>query len=167
MGTRIIAPAQVASSLWNVEAIPAGRLVAPLAIIDVTAETRDRSDYQVSVADIARWEQTNGEIPLGSVVMVRTGWKSSEKNSLEFSQDAALFLVDGRKVVGLGTDAPVAHENDELSEADRYALSHSAYELDNVANLYGVPDHGAVVLVAPTKVEGRASAPVRVMALVR
>jgi kynurenine formamidase len=74
-------------------------------------------------------------------------------------------LVEGRKVLGLGSDAP-SFENESTS-TDRYALSHSVYYLKNVTNLDRVPDHGAVVVVAPTKLEGRSSAPVRIMALVQ
>jgi kynurenine formamidase len=163
--TRIIAPAQAAPGLWNVDQIPAQRLVAPLVVLDVTAQEHDRSDYQVSVEDIARWERMNGEIPLGSVVLARTGWNSKVSDMPGFSQDAALFLVEGRKVLGLGSDAP--SRDREVPAAESYALSHSVYQLAEVANLDRVPDHGAVVVVAPMKVEGTSSAPVRIMALVR
>ncbi len=73
MATRIIAPAAVAPGLWNVDQIPAGRLVAPLVVLDISAQTPNLSDNQVSVEDIARWEHANGEIPLGAVVIARTG----------------------------------------------------------------------------------------------
>jgi kynurenine formamidase len=163
--TRIIAPSQVAPTLWNVDQIPAGKLVAPLVILDVAAQMNHQSGYVVSVEDIAQWEHINGEIPLGAVVVARTGWSPTDRNIPGFSQDAVLFLVEGRKVLGLGSDAP-SFENESTS-TDRYALSHSVYYLENVTNLDRVPDHGAVVVVAPTKVEGRSSAPVRVMALVQ
>jgi kynurenine formamidase len=162
--TRIIAPAQAVPGLWNVDQIPAERLVAPLVVLDVTAQAHDRSDYQVSVEDIARWEHTNGEIPLGSVVIARAGWNSTVRDMSVFSRDAALFLVEGRKVLGLGSDAP---SRGHTVPAESYALSHGVYELADVANLDRVPDHGAVVIVAPMKVEGTSSAPARIMALVR
>jgi kynurenine formamidase len=162
--TRIVAPAEVASGLWSVDQIPAQRLVAPLVVLNVTAEERGESGHQVSVEDIARWERVNGEIPLNSVVMARTGWKSTTRNMPEFSPDAALFLVEGRKVLGLGSDAPSLDTGDA---AERYSLSRSVYHLEGVANLERVPERGAVVVVAPTKIERTASAPVRIMALVR
>ena len=163
--TRIIAPAQEVPGLWNVDQIPAERLVAPLVVLDVTAQEHDRSDYQTSVEDIARWEHTNGEIPLGSVVIARTGRNSTVRDMPVFSRDAALFLVEGRKVLGLGSDAP--SRGYAVPGAESYALSHSVYQLSDVANLDRVPDHGAVVIVAPMKVQGTTSTPARIMALVR
>jgi kynurenine formamidase len=162
--THIIAPAQAVPGLWNVDQIPAERLVAPLVVLDVTAQEHDRSDSQISVEDIARWEHRNGEIPLGSVVIARAGGNSKVRDMSVFSRDAALFLVEGRKVLGLGSDGP---SRVHPVPAESYALSHSVYELADVANLDRVPDHGAVVIVAPMKVEGTSSAPARIMALVR
>jgi kynurenine formamidase len=163
--TRIIAPAQAVPGLWNVDQIPAERLVAPLVVLDVTAQEHDRADYQVSVEDIAGWEHRNGEIPLGSVVIARTGWNSTVRDMPVFSRDAALFLVEGRKILGLGSDA--ASRGPAIPGLESYALSHSVYQLSDVADLDRVPDHGSVVIVAPMKVVGRSSAPARIMALVR
>src|SRR5271165_6717607 len=74
--TRIDAPARLRPGMWTVDQIPAGRLIGPLVVLDVSATVRSNPDYEISVQDIARWEQTNGQIPLGAVVMVRTGWGS-------------------------------------------------------------------------------------------
>jgi kynurenine formamidase len=164
-GTRIVAPAVVASGLWYVDQIPPERLVAPLVVLDVTAAQPGLSGHQVSVEDIARWERENGEIPLNSVVMARTGWNSTGQNRAEFSPDAALFLVEGRKVLGLGSDVSSPAGGD--FGAEHYSLSHSVYQLEGVANLDRVPEQGAMVVVAPTKIERTSSAPVRIMALVR
>ncbi len=48
-----------------------------------------------------------------------------------------------------------------------YTLAHSVYHLENVANLERVPDAGAVVVVAPMKLEGEVDGPVRILALTR
>jgi hypothetical protein len=64
---------------------------------------------KISVQDIVRWEQGNGPIPLGAIVMARTGWGSrwnsvkkyrnpDAKGGMHFpgySEDAARFLSDG------------------------------------------------------------------------
>ena len=68
--------------MWTVDQIPAGRLIGPLVVLDVSASAKNNPDYEISVQDIARWEQTNGQIPLGAVVMARTGW-GSRWNSVE------------------------------------------------------------------------------------
>ena len=74
--TRIDAPARLSRGMWTVDQIPAGRLIGPLVVLDVSASAKSNPDYEISVQDIARWEQANGQIPLGAVVMARTGWGS-------------------------------------------------------------------------------------------
>lgn len=173
-GTRIVAPAQLNSGLWTVDQIPAERLIAPLVVIDVSASSFENSDYQLSVEDIASWEKMHGHIPLGAIVVARTGWDPSwngqkSDRSLHYpgySEDAARFLVDGRRVLGLGIDtASLDPGSTKVSLARRYALEHSVYPLENVANLNRVPATGSVAVVAPMKVAGGTSGPVRVLAL--
>lgn len=179
--TRLDAPAHVAGSLWTVDQIPPERLFAPLAVIDVRSQSGRDSDYQLTVTDIANWEQAHGQIPQGAVVMARTGW-AQRWNSTQyrnqdsrgvshfpgFSLQAVQFLVQGRNVVGLGIDTASTdggHSADFLVR--NYALSHSVYQIENVANLGLAPENGGLVLVAPAKLQGSSSAPVRVMALAR
>jgi len=73
MGTLIDAPAGFARGLWTVDQIPAERLLAPLVVLDVSTSIRNHPDYQISVEDIAKWEMVHSQIPLGSIVMARTG----------------------------------------------------------------------------------------------
>lgn len=180
--TRLQAPAHYAPGLWTVAQIPPQRLFAPLAVIDVHGQARQNADYQLTVTDIANWEQAHGQIPLGAVVVVRTGWGSRWPSAREyrnrddhgvshfpgFSLQAVRFLVQGRKVVGLGTDtASIDPGNVSDSPASDYALSHSVYQIDNLANLAQAPQTGGLALVAPAKLQGRSQAPTRVLALAK
>jgi len=38
-------------------------LIGPLVVLDVSASTKSNPDYEISVQDIATWEQANGQIP--------------------------------------------------------------------------------------------------------
>jgi kynurenine formamidase len=177
--SRIVAPAELAPEMWAVDQIPAERLIAPLVVLDLSSRTSFSGGYRISVEDISRWEHANGQIPLGAVVMARTGSEpaSTAENlaadrktvaSIGYSEDAAKFLVEGREVLGLGTDTP--RLTDDSAEGKRvfaYTLAHSVYHLENVANLDRAPDVGAVLVVAPLKVSGRSSAAVRLIALLR
>jgi kynurenine formamidase len=58
---------------------------------------------------------------------------------------------------GPSRDFPVHH----------YTLGHSLYHLENVANLEHAPASGALVVVAPMKLEGGSGGPVRILALLR
>jgi kynurenine formamidase len=180
--TRLDAPAYVARSLWSVEEIPPERLFAPLAVIDVRSQVRHDPDYQLTVADIAKWEQAHGQIPQGAVVMARTGWdarwsspqeyRNEDSRSVQhfpgFSLQATQFLVQGRNVVGLGIDTAGIDAGSIPDFSVRtYALSRSAYLIRNIANLGQAPEAGGLVLVAPAKLQGSSSAPVRVLALAK
>jgi kynurenine formamidase len=168
--------------MWTVDQIPAGRLIAPLVVLDASASAKSNPDYEISVQDIARWEQTNGQIPLGAVVVARTGWDSrwhsarsyrnaDAKGIMHFpgySEDAARFLAEGRNALGLGIDTPSLHHGSAKDLAvNQYTLAHGLYVLTNVANLERMPVNGAIAMVAPMKVAGGSAAPVRILALVR
>jgi kynurenine formamidase len=180
--TRIDAPARLRRGTWTVDQIPAGRLIGPLVVLDISASAKSNPDYEISVQDIVRWEQANGQIPLGAVVMARTGW-GSRWNSVRsyrnadskglahfpgYSRDAARFLAEGRNALGLGIDtANLDRGSARKSAVAQYAAEHGLYLLANVANLDRMPSNGAVAMVAPAKVAGGSTAPVRILALVR
>jgi kynurenine formamidase len=85
-----------------------------------------------------------------------------------YSSDAAKFLVEGRAVLALGIDTlSVDPGSSKTLAIHQYTLAHSVYHLENVANLERVPDAGAVVVVAPMKLEGEVDGPVRILALTR
>lgn len=180
--TRIDAPAHLLRGMWTVDQIPPERLIAPLAVLDVTEQVRRNPDYEVSVEDIARWEEIHGDIAPGSVILARTGWsarwvsprdyRNADKKGVMhypgYSKDAARFLVEGRQVLALGIDTlSVDPGSSRTLAVHEYTLAHSVYHLENVANLERVPDAGAVVVVAPMKLEGEVDGPVRILALTR
>jgi len=180
--TRIDPPAHLRQGMWTVDQIPPERLIAPLCVLDVTEPVRRNPDYEVSVEDIAQWEQIHGEIPAGAVVLTRTGWgerwnspqayRNSDKSGVMhypgYSQEAARFLVEGRMALALGIDTlSVDPGSARALRVHQYTLAHSVYHLENVANLERVPDAGAVVVVAPMKLEGGVDGPVRILALTR
>jgi len=182
LSTTIDSPTHSTGGGWTVGQIPPERLIAPLVILDLRKQARTNPDYQLSVEDIARWEQANGQIPFGSVVMALTGWESRWYSAEKyrnadargtmhfpgFSLDAARFLVEARNALGLGIDTlSVDQGTSSTLEVRQYTLAHGLYHLENVTNLEQVPPSGAVAVVAPEKLEGSASGPVRIMALLR
>jgi kynurenine formamidase len=119
-------------------------------------------------------------------VIARTGWDSRWQSANGYrhaagdtthfpgySPDAAKFLVEARSVLGLGIDTPnidtpnIDNGPSKDFTVRQYTLSHSVYQLENVANLDRVPAVGAMVVVAPTKLESGSSGPVRILALVK
>jgi len=181
-GTHIDAPAHFARGSWTVDQIPTERLIAPLVVIDIRKEVSAEADYRLSVQDIAQWEKVHGQVPMGSVVMARTGWEDRWKSVKDyrnadakgtmhfpgFSLAAVKFLLDARSIVGLGIDTlSIDYGPSADFEVHKYSLSKGTYQLENVANLDVAPESGAIVVAAPMKTEGGSGGPVRILALVR
>lgn len=181
-GTHIDAPAHFARGLWTVDQIPPERLIAPLVVIDVRSQVKNNSDYQLSVEDVASWEKANGHIPQGADVIAWTGWQSRWNSAKDyrnadakgvmhfpgFSLEAAKFLVGARNVLGLGIDTlSIDYGPSQNFDVHQFTLAHSLYHLENVASLDKVPATGAIVVVAPMKLEGGSGGPVRILALLK
>ena len=181
-GTHIDAPAHFVKGLWTVDQIPPERLIAPMVVLDISNKTKAAPDYQLSIKDIADWEQVHGQIPGNAVVMLNTGWGPHWNSVKEFrnadakgvmhfpgySVDAAKFLTEARAVLGLGIDTlSVDYGRSTDFPVHQFTMSRSVYHLEDVANLDLVPATGSTVVVAPIKLEGGSGGPVRILALVR
>ena len=181
-GTHLDAPAHFAEGLWTVDQIPPERLVSPLVVIDAIAEAKANPDYQIAVEDVAAWERIHGEIPPNAVVIANTGWNVRWNSAAEYrnadakgvkhfpgySIDAAKFLVEGRKVNGIGIDTlSIDYGPSTDFPVHQYTMANSIYHLENVANLDHVPASGAIIVAAPIKLEGGSGGPVRILALVK
>ena len=180
--TSIEAPASAMPGSWTVDQIPNERLIAPLAIIDVSAKARRNPDYQVSIEDIAEWERAHGDISPGTIVIANTGWAeywnepqayrnpdiSGGMHFPGFSYEAARFLVEARSAFGLGIDTMgIDYGASRNHPVRRYTAAHGVYHLENVANLDLVPKSGTIVIASPEKLQGSTEAPVRITALLR
>lgn len=179
-GTHIDAPAHFASGAWTVDAIPLNRMVAPLVVLDISEQAKHNADYQIAVQDVLDWERDYGEIPPGAVVFAYTDWESRWSSPEEYrnidangvlhfpgySVEAAGFLTESRVSVGLGIDTlSVDHGPSRDFSVHRYTLPRGIYHLENVANLSAVPARGAIVAVAPIKLQNGSGGPVRILAL--
>jgi len=181
-GTHLDAPAHFAAGMWTVDQIPAERLVRPLVVLDVRKQAANNADYEVTVQDVAAWEDAHGQIPAGAVVMAYTGWdqrwhspkafRNEQGDRLThypgFSLATAKFLVRTRAVVALGIDTMSVDIGATTTYPVHYFTSkEDVYHLENVANLALVPPAGATVVVAPIKLENGSGGPARVLALVK
>ena len=181
-GTHIDAPAHFAPGVWTVDQIPPQRLVAPLVVIDVRGKVANNPDYLLSLDDVAVWEHDNGEVPSGAVVMARTGWaarwdsmkdyrNADDKGTMHFpgfGLDAVKFLVQSRKIYGLGIDTlSVDYGPSKDFPVHHFTAKNNVYHLENVANLGQAPEAGAIVVVAPAKLAGGSGGPVRIFALLK
>src|ERR1051325_3160376 len=73
-GTHLDAPIHFAEKGLTIDKLPLSQLVAPAILIDVTDKTSSNPDYRLTTDDVRSWEGRNGEIPAGTIVLLRTGW---------------------------------------------------------------------------------------------
>lgn len=178
-GTHLDAPAHFPPGKTTVDQIPAKQFFGPAVVVDVRAEGAKDPDYQLSAPRIEEWEKRHSPIPPGAIVLLRTGWASrwpdaktyrnqDEEGKMHFpgfSPEAAKLLI-GRKVSGLGCDTmSIDYGASEDFAVHHLALGSGLYHLENLADLSGLPETGAFLVVAPIKLEGGSGGPVRVFAL--
>jgi kynurenine formamidase len=129
----------------------------PLAVVDLRPRiARDGVDFQVSEADLVRWERRHGRIPRKGCVLLLTGHATLyDEGSGEtspyiteptpgLSGDAVDWLFSRRNILAIGADAPGpdASSDTELQATTR-ALSNGGITVENVGpRLADMRPHG-------------------------
>ena len=183
-GTHLDAPNHFAEGRWTTDQVPLERLMGPAVVIDVTAQTSENPDYRLSQEDVRSWEERLGPIPVGAVVLLRTGWGArwpdrkaylgddtpGDASNLHFpsyGETATRYLVEERQVAVLGVDtASIDYGPSEDFIVHQIANGANVSGLENVANLELVPETGAWVIALPMKIAGGSGGPARIVALV-
>jgi len=185
-GTHVDAPRHFWESGVAVDAIPLEQLIGPAIVVDVTDKVRADRDYEVAVADFAAWERTNGAIPPGVIVLLRTGFgaywpdrrrylgtdergadASAKLHFPGLAPRAAEWLVDARKIHAVGLDtASIDHGPSTLFASHVALFRRGVPAFENVANLDRLPAHGFTVIALPMKIAGGSGGPLRIVALV-
>ena len=168
----------------DVASVPAGRLVAPAAVLDCSAQVEQDPDFLLEVDHIKAWESEHGALPDGGWLLVRTGWDARSQSQAEYlnaddagphtpglSADCARWLAEESPVIGLGvetvgTDAGAAAGFEPMFPC--HTLMHGAgkYGLTQLQNLAKLPPQGAVLIACPLRIAGGSGSPARVLALV-
>ncbi len=179
-GTHIDAPIHFAATGAGPAEIALEQLVVPLAIVDVTAKAAEDADYQLTPADITRWERRFGRLPNGACVAMRSGWDKLVGTPRYTGKDArgafhfpgfhpetTAMLLESRNIMGLAVDTLSLDHGPSKDFKTHYAwLPAGRWGLENVAGLAGVPSKGATLVVGAPKVKGATGGQARVIALV-
>lgn len=180
-GTHIDAPIHFSQNGATLEQITADQLVAPLAVVDVSARAAQNPDYAMSRQDVADWEARNGRLPDGCCVAMNSGWQQHVTNEAKFSgKDAAgvmhfpgidpaatEWLAKERNVVGLAVDTLSLDPGNSKDYKTHYTwLPLGRWGIENIANLDKVPATGATLVAGAPKVKGATGAPARIFALI-
>jgi kynurenine formamidase len=180
LGTHLDAPNHFEANQPSVDQIPLERFFAPGVVLSIAQRAAEAPDTELTVEDIERWEQVYGPVPEDSVFLLHTGWarywndydrykNADDAGRLHFpgySAEAARYLVQRRKVRGIGID----NLSMDRGLSQDFAVHHivcgaGRYGLENVANLDQLPPTGFYVIVAPIKIETGTGGPTRVIAL--
>ena len=183
-GTHLDAPIHFAEGKKTADQIPLRQLIAPSVVIDVAAKTAANADYRLTAEDVREWEQRNGAITAGTIVLLRTGWGKrwperkayfgddtpGATDNLHFpsyGEDAARLLVTERRVAALGVDtASIDYGQSRDFIVHQIANGADVPGFENVANLEQLPSRGAWVIALPMKIARGSGGPLRIVALV-
>lgn len=166
LGTHVDAPNHFIAGQLSVDKIPLVDLIVPLAIIDIEAKAAVNKDFQLSVNDIEDYERDFGRIPDNACVVMYSGWEKKINDSTfigldinmvkhfpGFSNEAIRFLLDERKIAGIGVDV-ISFDpgTDENYSGHKILFEKGKWGVENVANLGMVPKSGATIIVGAPKV---------------
>jgi len=168
----------------DVSQIPTEHLIAPVVVIDKSAECAQDPNFLLQIADLEAWQKEHGPLPDGGWLLYRTGWDSRADDQAAFlnaddtgphtpgvSVECARWLAEQAPIIGMGvetvgTDAGTAHSFDPPFPCHAFLLGAGKYGLTQLANLEKLPPTGAVLVVAPLPIVGGSGSPARVLALV-
>ncbi|MDX6296341.1 MAG: hypothetical protein QOI51_198 [Nocardioidaceae bacterium] len=168
----------------DVASVPAGRLVAPAAVLDFSAEAADDPDFVLEVHHIKAWESEHGQLPPGGWLLYRTGWTARSTSQRDFlnadetgphtpglSPECARWVAEESPVIGLGVetvgiDAGVAPMFSPPFPCHAYLMGNDKYGLTQLQNLAMLPATGSVVVAGPLRIVDGSGSPARVLALV-
>jgi kynurenine formamidase len=165
------------------DSIPVKNYVAPVNVIDCSAEAAENSDFLLTAAGVKAWEAKHGDIRKGEWVLMRTDWDrrgGSEKDFLNADANGphspgptvdCIEYVLERGAIGwgtqcIGTDAGSAGGMTPPFPAHNLMHKSNRYGLASLCNLDKLPAKGALLIAAPLKIVRGTGSPVRALALV-
>jgi kynurenine formamidase len=181
-GTHCDFPAHFIADGTTVDNYPAGTLLAPAVVIDITAKAAENPDAMVEPEDLEAYEAAHGEIPEGAIVFMNSGWDArwndvdAYRNADEagvlhfpgFSGAAVNWLIEERGINGIGVDTLSLDPGNSTTFDVHYAICGSdKFGIENVANIAAIQDMAdAKVIVGIPRWEGSGGGPARILALV-
>jgi kynurenine formamidase len=181
-GTHLDSPIHFSEGKQTLDQIPVAKLIAPVEVIDISAQADKDRDYRATRNDITAWEQAHGMIPANTIVVFRTGWGKywpdrkqylgsdvkGDTSNLHFpglSREAAEFLVE-RNVAGVGIDTASMDYGPSTDFIVHQVLTaRNIYGIENIASAERLPLTGATLIALPIKIGEGSGGPARVVAL--
>jgi kynurenine formamidase len=186
-GTHIDAPRHFAANGNTLDQVPLDQLMGSAILIDVTKQCEANRDYLISVDDFNSWEKQHGQIPAGSIVLLRTGFAkywpdrvrymgTDERGAAAVAQlhfpglspDAARWLTTNRSIKAIGLDTPsIDSGQSTLFESHQLLFAKNIPAFENLADLSALPAEGFFVIAMPMKIAGGSGGPLRIAAIIK
>jgi kynurenine formamidase len=186
-GTHIDAPKHFAITSNSVDQIPLEQLMGEAVLIDVTKQSDANHDYLVSVADFTNWEQQNGTLPQGAIVLLRTGFAKYWPDRVKYmgtdergeaavaklhfpglSPEAAKWLVANRSIKAIGLDTPsIDYGQSQTFDTHQILYAKNIPAFENVADMSALPAKGFWIIAMPMKIGGGSGGPLRIAAILK
>ncbi|MGB7270322.1 MAG: cyclase family protein [Albidovulum sp.] len=165
------------------DTIPMQRLVAPVNVIDCSADVAANPDYLLSADGVRAWEKTHGAIKPGEWVVMRSDWDRRNHDEGLFlnadetgphspgpTVDCIEYIME-KGAIGwgsqcIGTDAGQAGGMDPPFPAHNLLHKANRYGLASLAQLDRLPPKGAILIATPLKLVRGTGSPIRAIALV-
>lgn len=179
-GTHYSTPCHFHEGERCADQLAAADFVRPAVVVDVRRPAARDADYEVTVADLRRFEAGHGRIPRGAAVIAWTGWQDKwgtpayfgydEQGNVHqpgFSLAAARWLIRERGLGALGTDtfSPEAATDAEF-RVSALVLHGRRMTLENLAGLDRMPANGGVLVVGGPRNRDGSGAPSTILGLV-
>jgi len=176
--THMDSPCHFVEGAWCVDEVPIDRLYGVAVVMDLSKYVSDPNDT-ITLDEIILWERLNNfEIPLGSIVIVYTGWSDywglydSWVDYMDatgggfpgFSEEVADYFIE-KGVIGVGIDTlsiDPAPSSDFIFH--KKLLSKNIWALENVKIPRDLLDRVVFLSIAPMKIDMGSGAPTRVYA---
>lgn len=179
--THMNAPIAFHADGLSIDAYPPESLTVPAIVVDVTNRCSGNPDYTLSSAELLAWEENHGTVPMGSVVLLHTGWHQKWQDPVAylgsgldnetrfpgFSYEAADLLISQRAAAGLGTDTPGLEPGSGTAfTVNKLVLAQPRIALENLTNLDQLPPTGITLVIGILRLQGGSGSPVSVTAFV-
>ncbi|TMH55507.1 MAG: cyclase family protein, partial [Betaproteobacteria bacterium] len=162
-GTQLDPPAHWHQCFPAIDELPATLALRKLAVISIADKVKADANYHLTAADVRAWERTNGMIPAGSVVMVRSDWSKRWPDASRIqpadgrfpgSTIEAIKLLHLERKILLHGHEPLDADSTPTLVVEDWLMNNGYMQAEGVTNLDQVPATGALIAIGFPRLKG-------------